>query len=800
MLLHHIKIAFRFILRNLSFSLINLIGLSTGIAAFLLIALYLQDQTGYDAHIPYPDKTFRLVGIQEPKGLDKQHVSITSGSWAPFINENIPQAEEAFRVMNARGVIVETEEDVFEETNAYYSEGNAMFYLGYDILQGGDPEQMLQQPNQAVISKTTANRLYGNTDVIGKTFRMADASYTIAGIFDNENLKTHLQINIFLSFSTVEPTDPWLLHFGNNTLTTYIVKREDATPEDIVRAINQKQESLAEDEQYGPQMMKNTFYMQNVKDIYLRSGHIKFSMRTHEGNINSIYIFSVIAILILALACINFINLATANSAKRVKEVGLRKVLGASRAKLSYQFLGESFIITLLAVFLSLVWVEVLLPWYNQILGTELKIDFLNNYLFNLGLIVLLMVLALVSGFYPAMYLSRFQAASILRSEDQSGKPQKAALRKILVIVQFAISTAMIFATFVVMHQVHHMNHKNLGYNVENVVSVFHRQSRDYEQLKSFRHRILQLPFVVDAGIASGHHGVAGRQSTIRTADSIPTELMVRYGYVDPDFFTTMEMQFLEGRNFSHEFGTDPENTIILNRAAKIALGWEEAIGKRMLNEDNEDVDFYTVIGVIDDYHYYSLRTPIEPAVYIWRPTDMGVTNIRFSHSNPSEVMKIIESEFNEYFPGQMFHARFLDEILQGQYRQETNSLKIFMAFALLCIVISCLGLFGLTSFMVNQRRKEISVRKVLGAGLWQLNQLLMISFLRWVLVASLVALPLAWYFMNNWLDNYAYQIQIGGIHFTISLLLVSIIAIITIAGLTTRAALQNPAIAIKYE
>ncbi len=800
MFLHHIKIAFRFILRNLSFTIINLIGLSTGIAAFLLIALYLQDQTGYDAHIPHPEKTFRLVGIQEPQGLDKQHVSFSSGAWAPFINENIPQVEEAFRVMNARGVILETDEEVFEETGAYYSEGKAIYYLGYKVLQGGDPAQILQHPNQAVISETTAKRLYGHTDVMGKTFKMADANYTIAGIFDNENLKTHLHINLFLSFATIEPTDPWLLHFGNNTLATYIVRRDDASPEDIVNAINQKQESLYDDEQYGEHMMRTTFYLQNIKDIYLRSGHIKFSMRTHEGNINSIYIFSVIAILILALACINFINLATANSAKRVKEVGLRKVLGASRAKLTNQFLGESFIITLFAVFLALVWIELLLPWYNGLMGTELNIDFFNNYLFNIGLIALLLGLAFVSGFYPAMYLSRFQAASILRSDDQSGKPQKAALRKILVIVQFAISTAMIFATFVVMHQVQHMNTKSLGYNVENVVSVFHRQSRDYEQLKNFRHRVLQLPHVVDAGISSGHNGVAGRQSTIRTADSIPVELMVRYGYVDPDFFSTMEMQFLEGRNFSHEFGTDSENTIILNRAAVVALGWEDAIGKRMLNEDNEEVDYYTVIGVIDDYHYYSLRTPIEPAVYIWRPSQMGVTNIRFSHNDPSFVMKSIESEFNDFFPGQMFHAYFLDEILERQYRQEANSMKIFMAFALLCIVISCLGLFGLTSFMVNQRRKEISIRKVLGAGLWQINQLLVLSFLKWVFVASLIALPLAWFFMNNWLDNYAYQIQIGALHFSVSLLLVTIIAILTISGLTTRAALQNPGTAIKYE
>ncbi|MFN2395943.1 MAG: ABC transporter permease [Bacteroidales bacterium] len=798
MISNYLKTAIRFLTRNISFAIINIIGLTAGIAAFLLIALYLQDQLSYDRHLPYPERVFRLVGIQEPEGLDKQHVSYSSAAWKQYIKENIPQVEESFRIMHAYGIIVEVDDKVFRENNSYFSEGNVLKHLGYEVLHGGNPENMLIEPNTAVISRIAAEKFFGKSNAVGEIFRMAGQDYLVTGVFENEDIKTHLHFNILLSFATVDPETPYLMHFGNNTLGTYIVMKPGTDVNDAETLINKKYESIVIED---PDLtMRITFYVQNIKDIYLRSGHIKFHMRTHEGSINNVLIFSIVALLILAIACINFINLATANSAKRAKEVGLRKVLGAGRNKLAIQFIGESMLLTFFAIIAALGIVELILPYYNELLDTQLKINFTGNILFNVGLLAILVFVGTVSGFYPAVYLSRFQPGNVLRAGNGSGKPKSAGLRKVLVVFQFAISTAMILATAIILHQVNHMQKKDLGYNEENILSIFNRQTTDYEQIRGFRNKLMQMPEVVSAGISSGYNGVAGRQSTIQTADTIPATLMVRYGYVDPDFFPTMEIPVAEGRNFSHDFGTDPQQTMIINRAAQRALGWEDPIGKRIVNNDFEEYDYFTVIGVIEDYHYYSLHSTIEPAVYYWNPGDMPVINVRYQTANPSSFMKKIESEYNSYFPGYYFQGHFLSELLARQYRSENNTMQIFMGFALLCILISCLGLFGLTSFMVNQRRKEISIRKVLGGSVLQINFMLLHEFLRWILLAAVIAFPFTWSFMDRWLSNYAYHISIGAGHILITLLIITVIAATTVLSLSTRAARQNPATAIKYE
>ena len=798
MISNYLKTAIRFFTRNISFAIINLIGLTAGIAAFLLIAMYLQDQLSYDRHLPHPERVFRLVGIQEPEGLDKQHVSYTSAAWKPYIEENIPHVEESFRIMHAHGIIVEVDDKVFRENYSYFSESNVLKHLGYQILHGGDPGNMLIDPNTAVISRIAAEKYFGKSNAVGEIFRMAGEDYLVTGVFENEDIKTHLLFNVLLSFATIDPNTPYLMHFGNNTLGTYIVLKQGSDIEEVERLINKKQEDLLHED---PDIYMNiTFYAQNIKDIFLRSGHIKFHMRTHEGSINNVLIFSIVALLILAIACINFINLSTANSAKRAKEVGLRKVLGAGRNKLAIQFIGESMLLTFFAIIAALGITELILPYYNELLDTDLSINFTGNILFNVGLLAILVIVGTISGFYPAVFLSRFQPGNVLRAGNGRGKPKSAVLRKVLVIFQFAISTAMILATAVILHQVNHMQKKHLGYNEENILTIFNRQTTDYEQIRGFRNKLMQMPEVVSAGISSGHNGVAGRQSTIETYDTIPTSLMVRFGYVDPDFFPTMQIPVAEGRNFSHEFGTDPGQTMIINRAAQRALGWNDPIGKRIQNEDFDDYDYFTVIGVIEDYHYYSLHSAIEPAVFYWNPGEMPVINVRYQATDPSAVMKKIESEYNSYFPGYYFQGYFLSELLALQYRTENNTMQIFMGFALLCILISCLGLFGLTSFMVNQRRKEISIRKVLGGSILQINVMLMHDFLRWILLAAVIAFPFTWLFMNRWLNNYAYHISIGAGHIIITLFIITIIAAVTILSLSTRAARQNPASAIKYE
>jgi putative ABC transport system permease protein len=799
MLTNYLKTAWRFLIKNISFSVINIIGLSTGIIAFLLIALYLQNELSYDRHFPEAERTFRVIGIQEPRGLDKQHVAFTSGAWAGFIKENIAGVETAFRIMSGPPANIEVEGKAFRETRLYYSENEVLYYMGFTLLHGTDQRVSLSEPNQALISRQSALRIFGREDVVGETFRNGDRLFNIIGVFENEGIKTHFEVNIFLSLATIEPIETQLQNFASNMVATYVVLHERTDKTMVEKIISDHYKDLLQQDSYSSSM-PITFYFQNVRDCYLRSGHLKFHMHSNSGNINNVYIFSLVAVLILVIASINFINLATANSAKRAREVGLRKVLGAGQGKLAVQFIGESMLITFISLVIAMGLLELLLPGFNTLLNTELGIQIFRNPLFNIGLLLLFLILGFISGIYPAIYLSRFQAIEVLKSQSASGKPKAAWLRKTLVIFQFFISTSMIMATLVILNQVDFLLKKDRGYDPQNVITIPAGFGSTYEQLANFRNHLLTLPEVQSVGIASNYNGVAGIQSDIVVADSVNTRQMVRYGFVDPDFFPTMGIEIVEGRNFSHEAGTDIHQAIIINESAAKALGWGNAIGKRFLNRNNPDYDYFTVIGVVKDYHFYSLQTPIEPAVYIFLPSQMPWLNIRYSTNDPQEVVNRIQESFEYFFPGQFFTSHFLDEILGRQISTERNISKIFSLFSFLCIVISCMGLFGLTSFMVNQRRKEISLRKVLGASVSKINLMLLAGFLRWVAIAAIIALPLTYSLLNRWLSNYPYRIDIGILHFVIPLVTIVFISATTILSLSTRAARQNPAENLKYE
>ena len=797
MLYNFLKTAIRFLQKNLSFTIINIIGLSVGISAFMLIALFLRNELSYDKQLPDDIKMYRLVGIQEPPGIDIQHVAITSGGWAPYLNENVPEVTEAFRLMYASSTL-DVDGEVFRELT-YFSEGRAANYFGFPVISGGDESAMLSEPNTAIISREAAIRMYKQEDVLGRTFRNNGLPYRITGVFDNEEQKTHLGFDVLLSISTIEYDSPWLLYLGNNSVATYLALPRTADPKNVENIINRHYESENTGES-GHSFMLVTFYLQDTGEIYLRSGHIKFQMYTNMGNINSVYVFTLVALLVLAIACINFINLSTANAAKRAREVGMRKVLGASREKLTFQFVGESMVLTFVSMVLALLLLELMIPEFNTLLGTSLQIDFIRNPLFNIGLLLILILVGLLAGLYPGLFMSRFQPTEVLKSQSPSGKPKAAWLRKVLVIFQFAISTALILSTIVVLHQVRHMQAKDRGYDPSNVMFLSFDEGIGYDRLDGFRKHLEGMPEVKAAAIASNYNGVAGKQAYIEVPDSIPVQLMCRYGYVDPDFFPSMGIEITEGRNFSHDAATDPYQAAIINESTQRALGWDNPVGKRIRNTYHEDYEYFTVVGVVSDYHFYNVRVPIAPAVYLFQKDRMIVINVRHTADDPQAFRDKIEAEHREFFPSEVFRSSFVEDVLAAQTRDEENTMKLFLWFSVLCIVISCLGLFGLTSYMMNQRRKEISVRRVLGASVAGINLMLVSSFLRVVLVAVAIALPVTYLIMDGWLNNYPYRIGIGILHFSVSLLIIMSIAAATVLFYSTKAARQKPVDNLKYE
>ncbi len=797
MLRHYFTTTWRFLFRNLSFTVINLIGLTAGIAAFLLIALFLQQELSYDSHLPDDARLYRMVGIQEPAGIDLQHVAITSGAWAPYINEQIHGAEEAFRFLHA-SFSMEVNDEVFRE-RSFYSEGRVLQYFGLPLISGRRHEEVLSEPNTAVVSKATAMRVFNSTEVIGETFRHDHHLYTITGVFDNDDVRTHFRFDVLLALSTVENQTPYFDHLGNNSVITYVALAPDAVVGEVETQLNNHYRREADQETRG-NLMKNTFYLQAAEDIYLKSGNVDIQDVTASGDIRGVYVFTLIAILVLAIACINFINLSTANAARRAREVGVRKVLGADRGKLALQFISESVALSFISVLLSLVLLELIIPEFNTLLGSDLHIDFVRNPLFNLGLLGVLLVVGFLSGLYPGLFMSRFQPAEALKSESASGKPRAVLLRKILVIFQFVISTGLIFSTIVVMHQVSFMQEKDRGYDPENTLYMHFDEGTGYEHLTGFSNLLRELPEVQSVGLASNYNGVAGRQSTMEVMDSLNTRLMVRYGYINPDFFPTMGMEIAEGRNFSHESATDPYEAAIVNEATCRALGWEDPIGKRINNPDPDNDGFYTVVGVVKDYNYYNVRLPIQPALYLYEREGINVLSLRYQTDDTAQLLEDVEGLFVSYFPGHPFRSTFVTQVLAAQTREEENTMKLFLWFSVLCIVISCLGLFGLTSYMMNQRRKEISIRKVLGATTGSINVMLVSAFLRVVLLAVLISLPFAYLIMGRWLDNYPYRIGVGATHFGISISLILVIATLTVLFYSTRAARQNPVKNLNYE
>ncbi len=795
---HYLKTGFRNLYRQKVYSLINILGLSTGLASFILILLFLQNELSYERHIPGSENIYRLVEIQHPAGIDVQHVAITSGPWAPALRDGLPEVSAALRLMPVWGGLYHADEKVFSEQYAYFAENEVFRFFDLSLL-AGDPASALSELHTAVISEKVAEKFFDTRDVLGKTFRHNDQPYQVIGLMKNHTKNSHLKFEMLLSYVSAEELIPDLRNWAQNYLSTYVMLNDGVSPthaqENLRKMIDVQMNEMGLSDEPRPEM-----YLQPMRDIHLKSQPIKFSIYNTRGDIRLIYLFSVVAFLILLIACINFINLSTARSAKRAMEVGIRKVLGAGPRNLIWQFIGESVIMVFLALVISIGLVEMILPEFNVLLGTSLMVDFTGNWLFNIGLLILLALVGLLAGTYPAFYLSRFKPVAVLKNVTGSSRSSAGIMRKILVVFQFGISSMLIFSTLVIFNQWHFMLHKDMGINYQNVISMhIHQGAMDDLQMTGLKHDLLSSPAIVQVALASGTNGVAASQGHINAIDSVPVPLMVRYGYVDHDYFPAMEIPVLKGRNFSREHGTDQSRAIILNQAAVNALNWAEPIGRKFENPFNPEEPL-EVIGVVRNYNYYSLHGIIEPAVYLPHPERMRTIVARYNQQQRKEALEHAEVVWRRYFAEQPFEPEFAIENIERQYRSEANTMKVFTYFSLLCVIISALGLFGLTAYVAEQKRREIGIRKVHGATVSDIILYLQRDFMRLVFIAFIIAAPLTFLFVSNWLSNFAYRISIQWWHVAVSLLAVWMVAFLTILYHAMKAARANPIDSMKYE
>ncbi len=795
---HYLKTALRALIRQKSYAVINILGLSTGIACFILILLFLQNELSYERHIPDSADIYRLVEIQRPAGIDIQHVAITAGPWAPELRENLPQVRDALRMMGAWGRVFHAEDKIFRENYAYYAESSIFHMFAVNLLEGS-PEGALDLPNTAVISESVAMRFFGITDVIGKTFRFGDVPYQITGLMEDIRHNSHLQFNILLSYPTLESEIPQLREWGQNYLTTFIMLQpghsRKAAEENMRSLTDVRMNELGLQDIPRPEM-----YLQPLRDIYLHSGNIKFSVYNHKGDINRVYVLSAVAMLILLIACVNFINLSTARAGKRSLEVGMRKVMGAGPGNLVAQFLSESVLVTFFGLIVSIGLVELFLPEFNTLLGTQLFIDFKGNWVFNIGLLGLLVFVGFIAGIYPALYLSRFKPIRAIRERSQGVGTTAGKLRKILVVFQFAISAMLVFSTMVIYNQWTYLKNKDIGIDYDNVVYMrVLRGAMEDRVFRNIRHEFMQHPSITGAAASSGYNGVSGSQGSVVFSDSTDVELMVRYGFVDENFFSVMGVDVVQGEIFTRPYGENGELAVVLNQAALRALNWENVAGRRFRSPNPEQGDI-VIAGVIKDYNYFALRQSVEPALYLYDPGMFNTLVVRYLPGKEQQALDHIEKVWTGFFPELPFEPLYAQETARLSYAGEANAMRVISFFAIFCIIISALGLYGLSAFVAEQKQKEIGVRKVLGGTSANIVFMLQREFLRLILIALLVAYPLVWFAMDRWLSNYAYRISLSIWHFAITTLVVFAIGFFTVLFHAWKAASANPVDAMKCE
>lgn len=797
MLLNYIKLGIRNLVIQKSYSIINILGLSIGIAAFILIFLHIQYELGFNAYIPKSDQLYRCVEIQQAPGVGEQHVAVTMGPLAEALVADFPEVEQAVRILYWGAQPLAYKGQFFDQKNVVFVDPDVFELFGVRLI-AGDTASALKETNSFVVSEKLAVKMFGSVSAaMGEMVTINDQSFVVSGVMEDQPEQSSVRMEGLIPFGFMESRYAWLKGWNSNSLDTYVRLAEDVDmdvlsakfPEFITKR-------MGREDTEGQWKL----YLQPVKDIHLQSGHIKFQvMNFQQGSLSMVYVFSIIAALIILLACVNFVNLSVAQSVKRSREVGMRKVMGADSFNLMSQFLGESFIITLISVIGALLLAGLLLPNFNDILEANFSLNLIDNWIFTLGLLLVLLIVSLVAGVYPAFYLSRLNPIAVLKSGMEAKGSSSEWLTKILVVFQFIISIGMIFSIAVIYEQFNYALNKDIGINYTNVLSVKLYGKNDAVNVAYLKNEFLLNPNVRDVSFVSDINGVAGTQSSVQVDDSSETRISVRFGFVDYNFFGMMEVPVIAGRNFNRTYAFDDSTSVILNRAAVDFLGWENPIGKQF-RPISDTVTKMNVIGVIEDYNYYSIHSKIEPAMYMINPERSEVLAVKINAINQKETIGFLEEIWNAHFPGIPFSFEMAESRLRAEYKNEESTFKIFTFFTLLSLVISCLGLYGLTALIIERKYREIGIRKVFGGSPSQIIQLLTFNFIKLILIAGMVATPLAWYLMDQALANFAYHISISWVFAVLSVVMALLVAMATIIYHAFRAAASNPVDTLRYE
>ena len=801
MLRNYLKTAFRNLWKRKSFSLINIVGLAIGMAVSFLILLYVLNEVTYDRFHENYEKIYRIATKLDAQGRHFEVASVPA-PLGPALVDQFPEVAQTARLREFGTRIISYEEKLYEESGFYHADPELFNVFTIPVVRG-NPKNWLQAPLQMVITEEMAEKYFGNEDPLGKTLKVDNNyTYTITGVAKEMPENSHFKFNMIGSISTLEQIRGDLNMWMGFNYTTYILLEGDPSLTEITQKYNNLLISNLPDQfkQLGAEV---EIFLQPMGSIHLHS-QLEGELEP-PGNLAFIRILTTIAVFILLIACINFMNLSTAQSSRRAKEVGMRKVLGAHRGKLIGQFLGESLMLSFISLVIAIILISVLLPVFNQLVSKELAFNPAQNGIILLGLVGITVLVGFLAGVYPAFFLSAFVPLEVLKSRFKAGKGHR-FFRNGLVTLQYVISITLIISTFVIFYQLHHVKNRDLGFNIEQIV-VFSLRGQVNQKQDVFKNEILRLPGVAGAA-GSSTVPSRGRSETMFSFEGIDQKKQVfPIMEIDADYLETMGMELTAGRNFSADHPSD-NKTMILNENLVQHLGWDEPLGKIVSMTDLADVNNpekgfievpYTVIGVVKDFHFESLHENIRGHL-MKLSGELNRISVKLRPGSIAGTLQSIKNIWQEMEPTHPFSYVFLDESFDRLYRSEQRMGQIFVSFTLMAIFISCLGLFGLASFTADQRTKEIGIRKVLGASVSNVVVLLSRDFTKWVILANVVAWPVAYLIMNRWLQNFAYRISLAIWMFILSGVIALVISILTVSTKALKAAVANPVDSLRYE
>lgn len=793
MIKSYFKIAFRNLWKHKVFSSINILGLAIGMSACFFIFLYVKFETSYDNFHSKGDRVYRIVSdVKTPSETIQS--GITIAPLAIYLKKDFPEVEDAVRFSPGE-FIVKKDNIKFLEERSVLADSTLFNVLDYTLLEG-NKNTALKEPMSIVFSETAAKKYFGKSNPIGQEVLLTDAAInaTVTGIMKDLPGNSQIKADMFISMSSYKQIFGHELddnEWTNHGFLTYILLR----PNTDLNAFTKKLPAFME-LHHGAQakelQMFETLFLEPLQDVYLKSSHTAYTPAKLfvTGNEKNVYIFSVIAIFILLIAYINFINLTTARSVERAKEVGIRKVIGAERFDLVRQFIGESVLISLFSFILSLIFCGLALPLFNYLAGKEIISSIFSNPFYLFLLLLISLSAGIFAGLYPSLVLSSYKPVSVLKGRFSTSS-NGLILRKGLVILQFAISITLIIGTMIVYIQLHYLRNRDLGFSneYEMVIKTNAEKNKD-----AFKESLASIPGVIStcysSSVPGSFHASAFSEMQNKNGDLQKTNLNLYF--IDFDYIKQYNLKVIAGRSFSKDFPSDSTDAMMINESAAALLGYDipgEAVGRNFNQWGRKG----KIIGVLKDFNYKSLQQKIEPLVMRIDPNNFDFISIKVEANNLPATIKSISDNWNRAIPNKPFDFYFLDEFFNNQYQSESNFGKLFFYFAVLAIFISCLGLLGLSSYSTIQRKKEIGVRKIMGASIVDIVKMLSSDFIKLVCIAFAIGSPIAWFGMSKWLDDFAYRTNLSVWIFALSGAIAITIAFFTISFQAIKAAIANP-------